>query len=456
MASKKKILIPWEGDNWRKLSDAELEDEVIRCFDPWYFLNYVKTQDERQKKVRPFPKWDYIKTWVERFESGRNTIDNKGRQMLWSWTAAAFTLHEMMHHSNTHVLYISMALRYAQYFKRRAKFIWKNLPEFLQPTLTGDNLTMLEFGKLNSMATFLACGENEGSGFTGTRLFADEFAKWRWPETYTAIAQTVDTINIGSTPVGIGNLFHEMSTDPKDMLYLETPYDRHPERDEAWKQKTMREKNLSEEQFAQEYECSFYTMKGLVYKSYSDAHRINKDPAQGVIREWVSGVDWGWRNPSCVLLGGRDGDGRFYVLREFYEAMAPTERIYAWCVEACRELGANVNDVDFYCDSADQNRIDEFIGCGANAMNADKRVTVGIQEVNGALRVQEDGRPRMFVRADKCPNLDKELKTYHYGQRRGDSGPKEVPVARDDHSVDAVRYLVMCDEAAGFVQLRAI
>jgi hypothetical protein len=36
-------------------------------------------------------------------------------------------------------------------------------------------------------------------------------------------------------------------------------------------------------------------------------------------------VDFGWTNPSAIMVDGFDGDGRLWILDEFYKTQASTE-----------------------------------------------------------------------------------------------------------------------------------
>jgi hypothetical protein len=90
---------------------------------------------------------------------------------------------------------------------------------------------------------------------------------------------------------------------------------------------------------------------------------------------------------------------------------------------------------------------------------AQKTVSDGIQAVQARLRVQPDGRPRLYLNpaalAHRDPELDEaklpactvdELPGYVWDKARegtvaAERSPKEEPLKRNDHGVDALRYM---------------
>ena len=85
-------------------------------------------------------------------------------------------------------------------------------------------------------------------------------------------------------------------------------------------------------------------------------------------------------------------------------------------------------------------------------LNADKRVSVGLEVVMERLKIQEDGRPRLFILRDSLVEIDQSLKEAKKPYRIEsewdgyiwkETGTKEEPVKKDDHGMDLVRYSCM-------------
>ena len=78
--------------------------------------------------------------------------------------------------------------------------------------------------------------------------------------------------------------------------------------------------------------------------------------------------------------------------------------------------------------------------------NASNQVFPGIDHVRAALALLPNGRPRLRICKERCPNLWRQIQTYRW-KRGSDSGlnPRAgamEPVKVDDDAVDALRYLL--------------
>ena len=78
--------------------------------------------------------------------------------------------------------------------------------------------------------------------------------------------------------------------------------------------------------------------------------------------------------------------------------------------------------------------------CGLNNQGAPKHIGVSatINMVKERLSLDAEGKPSLFV-FKKCKNLLLEFRRYRWAKTN--SG-KDKPVKRDDHGLDALRYLI--------------
>lgn len=203
--------------------------------------------------------------------------------------------------------------------------------------------------------------------------------------------------------------------------------------------------------------------EGLVYEDYRPDvhHRAIADPPHDWVRYWS--VDFGYTNPFVLQCWAVDPDGRAYLYRELYR----TKRLVE---DHARDILAIVRRPDgtwrepqphaIICDTDAEDRatLERHLEMPTTA--AVKTVSDGIQAVQARLRVQPDGRPRLYLNpaalAQRDPDLDEaklpactvdELPGYVWdvpreGTAAAELGPKEVPVKRNDHGCDALRYMI--------------
>jgi hypothetical protein len=176
----------------------------------------------------------------------------------------------------------------------------------------------------------------------------------------------------------------------------------------------------------------------------------------------VWSIDWGFVNPTALLMIAVDGDGRMHVYREFYQTHRRAEEVAKWAkgeVESGREPMpvAVLCDHDPECAASFQAHGPRGIGVTL----ADKGDKVGgIETVQGCFDRAGDGRPRIFLVPDmlahrpdraledagKPTGLMSEIVGYVWDVRNPDR-IKDEPLDADSHSCDALRYAARWVEA---------
>jgi len=191
--------------------------------------------------------------------------------------------------------------------------------------------------------------------------------------------------------------------------------------------------------------------EGLVYDGWDRAiHLI--DPFD-IPDDWrrIRVIDFGFTNPLACLWFAVDGDGRMYRYREIYMTQR-TVRVHAQQINALSEgeyIEATVCDHD----AEDRATLEEN---GIPTIGAQKAISPGIQAVQERLKVQQDGKPRLFlfrdalvkrdqalVEAKKPTCTEEEIDSYVWPKGVDGKAIKEQPVKLDDHGMDATRYGVM-------------
>ena len=168
--------------------------------------------------------------------------------------------------------------------------------------------------------------------------------------------------------------------------------------------------------------------------------------------EWPrwAAIDWGYANPTAVVIAAADPHkGRLIIERCYY---SPGIRASAWAKLLQRRLPRL--RVPLISDHDAQARAECEAG-GVATIRADKDVEKGIEAVHRMIADKlADDRPALVFAIDE-QQLDKQLgrcdaekvlwegELYHYtAARDGRPDPRDAPVKRDDHALDALRYLV--------------
>ena len=145
-----------------------------------------------------------------------------------------------------------------------------------------------------------------------------------------------------------------------------------------------------------------------------------------LIQQVVYGVDFGWTNPSAIVCVGFDGDGRAYILDEFYQNRTQTETL----ISELKEMLAEHGQGKIICDRSSPATIEMLRTADLNAAADESKRDDGIRELGGRFIVQDDGKPRIFI-ASKCVKLIHEVMVYN------------SEIKENDHAIDALRYAIM-------------
>lgn len=214
--------------------------------------------------------------------------------------------------------------------------------------------------------------------------------------------------------------------------------------------------------------------EGLVYEGWDEAaHLIDRFRIPPEWTRWIS-IDLGFTNPTCIQWWAEDPDGRLYLHRELYRTRTLAEdhakrmlELMKWPSGQWREPKPRAIICDH--DAEDRATLQRYLGLGTTA--AKKSVSDGIQAVQSRLRVQADGRPRLFVFRDSLVEVDgdlaeralptrtvEEITSYVWAVKPGTGGAglKEEPLKKDDHAMDAMRYMVAERDLRGRPQFRSV
>ena len=180
----------------------------------------------------------------------------------------------------------------------------------------------------------------------------------------------------------------------------------------------------------------FASFMGAVYKAFAKTtHVIRPFAIPESWEKWRS-IDFGFNNPFVCLWAALDHDNCWYVYDEHYQRRA-TLGSHA---ERINTLSGDEHYQDTFADHDAQDRA-ELWDLDIFTVPAKKEVRSGIEAVQRALKIRGNGKPRLFI-FDNCINTIREMGSYHYPDGTDARDPQDEPAKKDDHCLDALRYII--------------
>ena len=201
-------------------------------------------------------------------------------------------------------------------------------------------------------------------------------------------------------------------------------------------------------------EGRYVQMGGLIYNKYFTHKNIIDPIVDGenweiFQKKWqhFAGMDHGFNNPTCWLWACVDEDGRLIIYDEYYvekevvstHAFNILEKESALGVEVNYRVGdPSIRNTDPITGTSVQL---EYIEQGVSIVPGNNDVAAGI------VRVARLFESSQILICSNCEKLIWELNRYRWAKWstkriEGNNNPKDVPVKKDDHACDALRYLV--------------
>ena len=202
---------------------------------------------------------------------------------------------------------------------------------------------------------------------------------------------------------------------------------------------------LSKEELEARRYGLFTASSGLVYPEFSE--EVNVIEPFTIPYDWYDmiSIDPGLNNPLSCHWYAVDYDGNIYVIAEHYMAGKDIEYHANAIKDICNRLNWHTTNGKIYAliDSAANQRTlasqksvsDLFFDYGimVNA-KVNKDLFSGIQRVKSYLK-NSKGESKLFI-FKTCVNMIREIKGYFWGNA-------DVPIKKDDHSMDELRYYIM-------------
>lgn len=198
--------------------------------------------------------------------------------------------------------------------------------------------------------------------------------------------------------------------------------------------------------------------EGAVYGEFDPAtHLLETVPSLDQFKRYAVGVDWGYTNPGVMEVWGEDYDGRILLVEEIYQTgqtVSGSNGLDGWWIQQAKDLQERYEPEAFIADPSAPAYIATLNAEGLYCVPADNDIRSGIDSVKNRLRIATDGRPRIYfykyalveedpIRLEnKQPTccLD-EIVGYSWPKPKPNQPVKEVPIKKDDHAMDTMRYV---------------
>lgn len=206
---------------------------------------------------------------------------------------------------------------------------------------------------------------------------------------------------------------------------------------------------------------SFDVFEGQVFDNFArDIHCL---PAMRPPDTWprFRGLDHGLVNPTACLWAGSDFAGNLLIYRCYYQRSSiPAENAANILrLSEGEEIDWTVIDPSTHqtqsAGGTAERIIDQYRQAGLTCEPGNNAVKDSIALIRHLLqpdptrkfpawhpRAGEPGSPRLFFTAD-CTELLWELQSYQWKQVKPGGSEREAPVAKHDHAIAALRYLLM-------------
>lgn len=176
---------------------------------------------------------------------------------------------------------------------------------------------------------------------------------------------------------------------------------------------------------------------GVVYADFDlNKHKIDKASLARIkMVRYFCGVDWGYEHFGSIVVVGVDKHGNYYVIEEHAHQHLDVEKDW---VPIAKKIKSKYGDIPFYCDSARPEYVFKFNKNGLNAINANKKVMLGIESVATLMKSN-----KFHVNYNESPRFRQEIFKYVWHKT------KDEPVQEFDDVLDAIRYAILSDQTLG-------
>ncbi len=168
---------------------------------------------------------------------------------------------------------------------------------------------------------------------------------------------------------------------------------------------------------------------GVVYSDFDlELNTVTEEELNDIpMKEYFAGVDWGYEHYGSIIVIGRSIKGEFYLIEEHAHQF---KFIDDW-VEIAKGIVERYGNINFYCDTARPEYVTEFRKHRLRAINADKSVMSGIENVAKLFKQR-----KLKVLYEQMDRFKQEIYKYVWHPTKGE------PIKEFDDVMDSLRYAI--------------
>lgn len=190
----------------------------------------------------------------------------------------------------------------------------------------------------------------------------------------------------------------------------------------------------------QELFGEFVDYQGLVFSAFNEDTCVvpsDKVPTPDALGFVAAGQDWGFRDPSTILVGGVR-QGVWWITDEFYEPGTDIDELGA----EMQSLRSEWQIKRFWADSAEPARISHYRKQGLPIFPVKKpKIVPRLHYINSLFH-----QGRLMISA-RCVNLIRELAMLQWPEEAKDRRDESVKPIGSDHALDALAYLLLSEKS---------
>ena len=326
-----------------ELSVIDQIGEYIDTKDPIKFFEHVKLLDATTNQIIDYEMWPHLVGFIEAIFKHQQVIVLKSKQIGVSWTLAAIALW-WCYKTGANVIMISKGESEAIELLRKAKFIYSQLPKYLQLEILNAGAEQISFKKTQSRVHTLPSTEYAGVGETASLVIWDENEfhpndKENWAHLKPTIDAgahgiVVSTADPTSVDSHFKTLWREARAGNNNFYPIFIPWNAVPKRNEEWLERVKRDYYLEWQYRADYPSTEEEALSPILGRGVFDAATLQKlqrevlkeeEIRQGVIHiyhrpkvgiQYIVGVDMAegrGGDYSVTWIEGRDGLSRELV-----------------------------------------------------------------------------------------------------------------------------------------------
>jgi phage terminase large subunit len=189
--------------------------------------------------------------------------------------------------------------------------------------------------------------------------------------------------------------------------------------------------------FRRRYEAKLDFAKGLVYSNFDLKSKVVSDiPPSEVVEKAFIGADWGFNDPTAIVVILVTNVRRAYVWKEFYVEGLQIDPVVAAFNKFIKDIKEKFNlGVTIFADPSNK----QFLQSVSGMLRHD--IIPGERDIfNGTAAIRNLIYQGRFFIFRNCENTLKEIRTYRFKEKHWER--LEEPEDRNNHLLDAIRYVL--------------